>query len=63
MSKLTVINIFSIEELEDHVSPDTIYDVQEYKGETYILTRDVAFKYNGEKADLLDWMEETIYSF
>ena len=63
MHKLPIVNVFSVDELENHVSPDTIYDIAEYKGETYIITRNIAFKYEGDKQELIDWMEETMYSF
>jgi hypothetical protein len=63
MPKLPVINVFDIDELENHVSPDTIYDIREYKGEIYIVTQHVAFKYEGEKQELNEWLEESMYEF
>jgi len=61
MHKLPVVNVFSIDELENHVSPDTIYDIREYKGETYIVTKHIAFKYEGDKQELIEWIEESLY--
>ena len=60
-TKLPVINVFSVDEIESHISPDAVFNVRQYKGEIYIVSQYIALKYEGNETELVSWLEENLF--
>ena len=58
MHKLPIVSVATVEEIENYISPDMVFHVEEYKGFTFILTQFIALRWEGLQVDLVNWLQD-----
>lgn len=61
MHKLPIVPISTVEEIEEYISPDMVFHIEEYKGFTYILSQFIGLRWEGSQVDLVNWLQETLF--
>lgn len=62
MHKLPIVSINTVDEIEEYISPDMVFHVEEYKGFSYILSQHIALRWEGSQVDLINWLQETLFN-
>ena len=58
MHKLPIVPVSTVEEIEEYISPEMVFHVEEYKGFTYILSQFIGLRWEGLQVDLVNWLQE-----
>ena len=58
MHNLPIVPVSTVEEIEEYISPDMVFHVEEYKGFTYILSQFIGLRWEGLQVDLVNWLQE-----